>query len=218
MTRPRLVAFAGAVVAVAGAGAVVATALPERGDGGDPMRAKTGRPPVAAVDERLPRSYAVMRRDRNGRDDLPAAAAAALERGGAQGVNVRLARRSAERGSATVYVVPGEDALCAAMVDETGTSLGCEESPARAAETGVSPTTERTTRGVRIFGLVPDGVDSVRVWSRGSDDSRVVAVAGNGYVTEVGLAFEPAAVTYEGPAGWETFPIEYVRGPVEPIE
>lgn len=125
------------------------------------------RQKAEGADPQVREAFAVVRRERQKHDAMPAVLAAAVDDGAQTigGANVRLARRAHAIKDAQAYVVPGNGSVCLA-VDRgpaAGTSVTCNVLPA-VRERGAVTTEAASPIGTdrRVHALVPDGVEFVR--------------------------------------------------------
>jgi hypothetical protein len=175
-----------AVAAIGGLGEQVA----------DPPSAE---PPVDRVDPSVGDLVATVNRPPGAGDEVPPGPAAFVDRMRTQGANIRLSRRSLRRDRLAVFLIPARDGLCYSLVDEqAGASLSCR-SVAELAE-GPAPAGALVQDHAVLYGVVPDGVQSVRVdLASGSAISR--PVEGNAYLVELAADADPVSLSYLAPSG-----------------
>jgi len=122
------------------------------------------------------------------------------------GMNPDLSRRSIGTISASVYIVPGDDHVCAAVALTDSVSVICPETEDIANGVAGPGVLGVGDGAVGVYGLVPDGVQSVTV-ETGESDSDVVNVEGNAYFIAFPAETPLRAVSYTGPSGWVEYPI-----------
>ncbi len=122
------------------------------------------------------------------------------------GLNPDLARRAIGNLTSSVYVVPARAHICASLTDSQGVTVTCPSTDDVAEGKAGPATVAFETGGVAIFGIVPDGVDSVSVQT-GTSDSADVATEDNAYYTVVPPGTQLRTVSYVGPSGPVEFPI-----------
>jgi hypothetical protein len=95
---------------------------------------------------------------------MPLEAVDFVRRTGIAGTNPNLSRRAVANGDYAVFVVPANDAVCLHTVSgEAPASAGGTCGDAAEATNGSVVMAGTTESGVRIAGLVPDGVDHVTI-------------------------------------------------------
>lgn len=165
--------LAGFVATVVVTGSVTAIAQVEEDDPPPP----TAEPQAQSIDSGVAEQVGVLRQPRSADDALPADVAAFLSRIRREGENPSLSRKAVERGRYAVYLVPGNDAVCFALIDPTGgASQSCRtESSLRSGAggpaslmSGCQDTLDSSSAppkctGAMFFDVVPDGVDSVTI-------------------------------------------------------
>jgi hypothetical protein len=194
MRRP-IVKSAALVVAIAslagsaGATEALAPAAPAPPAPADP-HARSAQP-IAAADSAQVALLGVLRRAAQPGDAVSDGVRAHIAQamGPDVGANPSLARRALRTAlGEDLYVVPGRGWVCLAS---SGGAAGC--APTDQIALGYAVTLQRIPSGVRLGGLVPDGVSTVTV--RGAAGESATATAqGNAWRADV--AFEPASVAW----------------------
>lgn len=201
MRRPILkgAALAAAIASIAGsAGATeaLAPAAPAPPAPADPQA--HGSQPIAAADSAQVALLGVLRRDAEPGDAVPDGVRAHIAQALTPdvGANASLARRALRTAlGEDLYVVPGRGWVCLAS---SGGVAGC--APTDQIALGYAVTLQRIPSGLRLGGLVPDGVASVTI--RGAAGESATATAeGNAWRADV--AFEPASVAWSRDRGTE---------------
>lgn len=196
----QLVAAVGALVAVTAVAAVA-----QDGDGtatapGDDVAQ------VTAVEPAAKNAAAVLARSRASGDAIPTDVVDQINAHPRFGMNPGLSRRAIGSLSNSLYLVPANGVVCAVLTIGQGANMSCPETTDLA--TGQSaPTTVGLPGGsIGIYGIVPDGVDVVRV-ATDRPDSGAVKVANNAFFTVVAEGTGLKSVSYSGPSGSVEYPI-----------
>jgi hypothetical protein len=194
--QPLLVAVLGAMI-LGGAGAAVALDIGDDSRLGAPIPATT-TPTPAAVSAELKDHFGIFRSAPTPDDALalgrPAGPAVAEH-----GVALALAQRLATPGTTRAWAVPAGTGLCLLVWEAgaAGPGGGCGTGPEVFSE-GTTSSREAVDGTVETFGLVPDGVQTVRLRFEGGDDTSV-QVTENAYYARTS---RPAiALTFTGPDG-----------------
>lgn len=200
MQRRTLRMLAGAVM-MAAIGAATVTAVAQ--DAPDPFAAKE---PTPAVTADLTRQLSVFQRAREAGDALPQAVVADFASHNATGVNAALSRRALSDGDETLYLVPGDGKICAALVAEDDTATtGCRGA-AETATGAVGAGTSVEGDLVTVSGIVPDSVTSVTV-TLGDGSIKVLKPVNNAYLGRLTTADQPRAIVYHTADGTREFPV-----------
>jgi hypothetical protein len=184
-----LVVAVASLAGVAGASEALAPAAPAPPAPADP-HARDAQP-IAAADAAQTALLGVLRRPGASGEAVPdrvrSHIAAAL--GPDVGANPSLARRALRTAlGEELYVVPGRGWVC--LASSVG-SAGC--TPTDQVAQGYAVTLQRIPSGVRLGGLVPDGVSTVTI--RGAaGESATTSAEGNAWRADV--AFDPASVAW----------------------
>ena len=187
------------VLVVAVSAAAIAT-----DDGSNPP--SDGPSQVTAIEPEAKEAMAVLDEARTTEDGLPAVLAAKMDEHSDWGMNPSLSRLSIGNMTNSLYVIPASGHVCAALTVGEGANLSCPPTADIAAGTARAATVTLETGGIGIYGLVPDGVESVSVQT-GTSDSTAVATQGNAYYTVVPAGTPLRTVGYTGPSGSVEFPI-----------
>ncbi len=191
----RVVAVVAILVALT---AVAATAQ----EGGDPVPPGDATPQVTAIEEAAREAASVLATTRTSGDALPVDIAEHLDENAEFGMNPDLSRR-AVGGTSSVFVIPANGYVCAALTVGPGANLSCQGTDELAAgEVGAS-TVAMDDGGLAIYGIVPDGVDVVAVDA--GADSTEIDVVDNAYLAVVPGGADLETIGYTGPAG----PVEF---------
>lgn len=185
------------LLAVAAAGAVAGD-----DESNPPSR---GHAQVQAVEPDAAQALSVLTEARGAADSLPPEIAARMDRHAPFGMNPALSRVAIGNATSSVYVIPASDHVCAVLTMGEGANLSC---PALedVASGDVAPTTVGLEgRDIAIYGLVPDGVDSVSV--RTAASSIEVETERNAYYTVLPAGTALRTVTYDGPSGLVEFTV-----------
>jgi len=201
MKKRTLQILAGAAVAAA-LGAATVTAVAQEG-APDPFVPKE---PTAAVATDLNRQLGVFQREREAGDALPHAVAADFSKRNVTGVNTELSRRALSDGNETLYLVPADGKICAALVrtDQTA-ATGCREADATArGDVGAGTSVEGDV--VTVTGIVPDDVTAVSV-ALGDGSVKELKPINNAYLGRFTTADQPRTIVYHTADGTREFPV-----------
>lgn len=198
-----------AICAVALATAVAAVAQEDDGTpqspGGDVVQ-------VRAIESTAEQAASVLERPRHSGDELPEEVTERIDADPRFGMNPALSRLAIASPSSSLYVVPANGHVCAALTVGVGASLSCPETVDLAAGRSSAATVVLPGGAIAIYGLVPDGVEAVTVKASraGAEDARV---SGNAYLAVVPGGAELGSVSYDGPSGIVEFPIHDPSAP-----
>ena len=200
------------LLTIASVVAVSATAVATRDDSNPPSDAPSQ---VTEIEPEARDAMAVLNRDRSAGDALPAALAAKMHERSDFGMNPDLSRLSIGNTTNSVYVIPANGHVCASLTVGDGANLTCPPTGDVVAGKAGAATVTLETGGIGIYGLVPDGVDSVSVQT-GSSDSDRLATDRNAYYTVVRPGTPLSSVRYTGPSGPVEFAIYDPASPQSP--
>ena len=182
-------------------GAVGATA--DRDDNNSPS-AQSAQ--VEAIEPEAKDAVGLLEESRGPGDALPNEFKARMDEKADFGLNPDLSRRAIGNMTSSVYVIPARAHICASLTDSEGATVICPSTDEVAEGKSGPATVALDTGGVAIFGIVPDGVDSVSVQT-GISDSVDVATEDNAYYTVLPPGTQLRSVSYVGPSGPVEFPI-----------
>lgn len=165
-----------------------------------------GVPQVTEIESEARDAMAVFERPRGDRDGLSADLAEKMNVHADFGMNPALSRVSIGNLSNSVYVVPARDHVCAVLTVGDGASLSCPPTNAIGSGQAAPATVVLETGDVAVYGIVPDGVDSVTVRT-GTSESTQIEASGNAYYTVIPAGTPLRTVAYVGPSGSVDFPI-----------
>lgn len=194
MTRKVLTVVAASTIAIGGA--LGATAIIVGADEDKPEMKKVALPvAVEQFDPAVANAFSVAERPRQA---IPASQVAITSRAkGADPDAAREARRSPNGG--TVSILPTSDGLCIAST--SGVESDCYEAPQTVTVTAVICAPGLPPDEVEVFGIAPDGIDSVSV-SREDGSSSTAAVQGNIYIYRAAKDLpRPVSVSWKGASG-----------------
>jgi len=160
-----------------------------------------GVPQVQEIEPGAKEAMAVLERGRVVADALPAELAARMDARADFGMNPSLSRLSIGNMTNSVHVIPARDHVCASLTVGEGASVICPSTDDIASGNSAPATVVLTTRDIGIYGIVPDGVESVSVGPTEVD------VDSNAYYTVVPAGTPLGAVSYEGPSGRVEFAV-----------
>jgi hypothetical protein len=184
------------LLAVGAAGAVAA--------GDDNARPSAGHERAQSVDPSAAAAIGLLREQRTSADDMPGQVAARIAANAPFGVNPGLSRLAIGNATSAVYVIPASGHLCASLTVGDGASLTCPSTGDVAGGRAAPVTVTVETGGIAIYGIVPDGVESVTI--RTADSATELATERNAYYTVVPRGTALRSVGYDGPGGQVEFP------------
>jgi hypothetical protein len=165
-----------------------------------------GVPQVNEIEPEAREAMAVFERDRGSADALRDDLATKMDAHADFGMNPALSRVSIGNATSSLYVIPARGRVCAALTVGEGANVTCPPTGDIAAGRAAPATVVLGTGDIAIYGIVPDGVDSVSVQT-GKTGSATVETEGNGYYTVVSAGTPLRTVRYAGPSGGVEFPI-----------
>lgn len=161
---------------------------------------------IREIEPEAKEAMAVFERPRGEGDSLPADLAARIDAHADFGMNPALSRVSIGNLSNSLYVLPARDHVCAVLTIGVGANLTCPTTDAIAAGHAAPATVVLETGGIAVYGIVPDGVDSVAV-ETGTSKSTQIEASNNAYYTVIPAGTALRTVGYTGPRGAVEFPI-----------
>lgn len=122
------------------------------------------------------------------------------------GMNPSLSRLAIGNATHSVYLIPARGHVCASLTVDEGANITCQ--PVEEIASGAAgPATVSIAGGdIAIYGMVPDGVQSVSV-NTGVADSTEIPTENNAYYAVVPAGTPLRTVSYEGPNGQVDFEI-----------
>jgi hypothetical protein len=197
----RYLPFIAIPVALLIAGAVGAGAT---GDDNNPPSADITR--VTSIEPEARQALDVLDEGRGPGDALPEDLSSRMKERASFGMNPALSRRAIGNVTSSVYVIPARDHVCVSLTDSDGATVICPTTDDVVKGT-VEPATVASASGaIAIYGIVPDGVDSISIQIDG-DDSIEVATEDNVYYTVVPSGIALRKVSYVGPSGSVDFKV-----------
>jgi hypothetical protein len=194
-----MMAIAGALLA---AGSVAAIA---HGDEEPPLPGE-GTEQVTTIEGDALGALGVLREERAASDALPEGVVAPLAENARFGMNPALSRLAIGQAMNSVYVIPANGHVCVGLTVGEGIGMTCTPT-ADLADAKASPVAGTVDGGaIAIFGLVPDGVESVTV-DAGASGASEVETTNNAYYTVVEAGTVLRSVSYTGPDGQVDWPI-----------
>lgn len=205
-------------VVVCGAFALIAiTAIADQGGSVAPG---DGVEQVTEVEPEAEEAVSLLEEQRSAADVVPAEVAEMVEEKVDFGTNADLARLAVGNVSHEVFVVPGRDRVCLAFTIEDGASFNCPSTDDIAAGKA-GPTTIALAGGTTgVFGIVPDGVETVALYTDGPGVINV-PIDDNVYYTAVPAGVMVQRLDYTGPGGPVQFNLTdpraaFEEGPEQP--
>ena len=165
-----------------------------------------GVEPVSEIEPAAREAMSVFQR---GRVEADALSPYLAEKLGAQadfGTNPNLSRISIGNATSSLYVIPARGHVCAVLTVGAGANVTCPPTADIANGRAAPATVVNESRDIAIYGVVPDGVESVSV-ETGKTQSAAVRTEHNGYYTVVPAGTPLRTVSYTGPSGSVEFPI-----------
>lgn len=161
---------------------------------------------VTTVEAEAEEAMDVLDTARTSSDEMPSAVAESLDGHARFGMNPDLSREAIDTIANDVYVVPAEDHICASLTVGDGANVSCRPT-ADVAEGDVGASVVTLIGGpIGIYGIVPDGVESVTVHT-GVSASEAVEVQDNAYFTALPEGTPLRKLSYTGPSGAVEFPL-----------
>ncbi|HYI81563.1 MAG TPA: hypothetical protein VEW67_11940 [Thermoleophilaceae bacterium] len=182
-------------------------AIADRDESNPPGAAQ---PQIAEIEAEAKQAMGVLRQRRTAGDALRDDLAVRMDRRASFGLNPALSRLAIKNATHSIYVIPARGHVCVAFTDPVGAGLICPSTNDVAKGNSSPATAALETGGVAIFGVVPDGVDSVSVQTRASESIEVTTER-NAYYTVVPSGTPLRTVSYVGPSGPVEFPISDPR-------
>lgn len=161
---------------------------------------------ITVIQEEASEAMDVLDEERTPSDILPSGMDEALDERLGYGTNPDLTRRSIANLTSSVYVIPGNDYVCFALTADGGASGSCVETDELAAGNAGPSTASLEGEDIAVYGIVPDGTDSITV-ETGVSDADVVEVEGNAYYVVFPADTPMREVHYTGPSGTVNYPI-----------
>lgn len=158
---------------------------------------------VTAIQPEAKESLEVFERGRSRLDALPDEYAERMGRRASFGMNPDLSRRAISNLARSIYVIPARDRVCASLASPLGVATTCPPTD-DLARGEVGGATVALDTGVSVYGLVPDGVDSVSI-ETDEHRSMNVPTEANAYYTVIPLDDRVRSMSYVGPSG----PVEF---------
>lgn len=172
--------------------------------GGDSSPAD-GISPIEAVQPQAEQAMTDSLGDnRQTHDALPSDVANAVSEHPKFGMNPDLSRQLIANTTNSVYAVPADGHVCVALTVGEGATFGCPTTDSIAQGEVGAGTVTLDGGAIGIYGLVPDGVDSITL-NTGTTDTATVPVTENAYYTAVEQGTPLRSIAYTGPSG----PVEY---------
>ena len=165
-----------------------------------------GMPQVTEIEPAALEAMAVFERGRVAADALRDDLASKMDANADFGMNPGLSRVSIGNATSSLYVIPAGGHVCAALTVGEGASMSCPSTDDIAAGRVAPVTVTLETGDIAIYGIVPDGVESLSVRT-GVAASTEVEVEGNGYYTVVPAGTPLRSAAYTGPSGSVEFPL-----------
>lgn len=161
---------------------------------------------ATSIEAEAKAAAAILRRDRAAGDAIRAELAERIDADADFGMNPALSRRAIGGVANSLYLLPATGHVCAALTVADGLTLSCVQTD-RFAAGEVGPGTVLLPDGpVAVWGVVPDGVDSVAL--EAGPESRTVEVTANGYLAVVPAGTPLESVSYTGPSGTVEYAIQ----------
>lgn len=174
------------------------------GDDSNPPSGETAQ--IDSIEPAAKEALDVLHESRGAGDALPTDVAGRMGEDAAYGMNPELSRLSIGNATSSVYVVPARGHVCASLTVGEGANISCPSTADIADGKVGAATVILDTRDIAIYGIVPDGVESVLVQT-GDSSSTEIVTEDNAYYTVVPAGTALRTVSYVGPSGPVEFPI-----------
>jgi len=199
-TRLSVAATAGTLLMVASVATIA------HGDE-EPTPSGQGVTQATTIEQDALDALGVLRVQRTTSDALPEGVAGPLDENARFGMNPDLSRLAIGQATNSVYVIPASDHVCVALTVGEGVGMTCTATE-DVAEGNASPVVGMVNDGsaIAIFGIVPDGVDSVTIGT-GMSSATEIETTNNVYYTAVEAGTALHSVSYSGPNGEVEWPI-----------
>lgn len=175
-------------------------------DGDDSNPPSAGIAQITTIEPEAKDALEVLDESRASSDALPDQVADKMDEEADFGMNPDLSRLSIGNATSSVYVIPARDRVCASITVGQGANITCPSTEDVADGKVGAATVVLETGGIAIYGLVPDGVESVSVQT-GTSASTELATEDNAYYTVVSPGTPLRTISYVGPSGPVEFPI-----------
>jgi hypothetical protein len=186
------------LVTVGGAGGAIAAS-------DDDTRPSVGYERIPEVQPDAQAALAVLTTKRTASDGMPRQVAERMAADAPFGMNPALSRLAIGNATNSVYVIPANRHVCASLTVGEGANLICPSTDDVASGKAGAATVTIETGGIAVYGLVPDGVESVTVRTAGATSR--LATERNAYYTVVPRGTVLHTVGYDGPSGPVEFPV-----------
>jgi hypothetical protein len=183
---------------------IAVTAVAAATDG--PQPPGEGVPQVTSVEPAAKNAASLLARSREQGDALPPDIGERINRHVRFGVNPGLSRRAIAGVSNSVYVLPGRGVVCSALTVGQGANMTCAETADLAAGQTGAATVVLPGGAIAIYGIVPDGIDSVTIVT-GEPGAGVTKVVANAFLRVVPQGTKLSSMRYTGPSGQVEYPI-----------
>jgi hypothetical protein len=212
MTKNRRITLVLAVAALLTGGVAVASA----DDHGGATRPGTDVEQVSAIDPAVAETMSALAGSRRSADAMPEDIANRLDGRPLFGMNPDLSRLAVGNASNSLYLVPADGHVCAALTVGDGANYSCRRISTIADGSSGAATVLLETGDIGVYGMVPDSVDSVTLQT-GVSNTAQVDVSENAYYTVVDAGTPLGSVGYAGPSGHVEFPIHDPALPGESV-
>lgn len=185
--------------------ALAISAIAQAGGDVAPAPDGEGAAQVTAVEPAAADAVAALEDPRTASDEMPADIEAQIDEHADFGMNPALARR-AVGGTSSVFLVPADGHVCAAVTHGDHATAMCPETDDIASGRSAPGTMSLAGQDIGVYGIVPDGVGSVTL-RYGDGESRSVEVSNNAYLAVLPAGTPVGKVSYDGPSGPVSFSI-----------
>lgn len=186
--------------------ALAATSVAAIADDDNGARPGAGTAQVTSIQPAAKQAMALLGRERTAVDTISNDLASNIDARPDFGMNPSLSRLAIGNASSSVYVIPADGHVCAALTVGAGGSSSCSPTE-RVADGKAGPTTVTLENGgIAIYGVVPNGVERIAVGA-GRGESVEVGVTNNAYYTVLPAGTPLHQLGYTGPSGPVAFPI-----------
>lgn len=162
-------------------------------------------PQVEAIESEARESLSVLETSRDSFDAMPADIATKVDEHADFGMNPHLSRLVIANTTVSLYLIPARGHVCLSLTVGQGAGFSCRATDEVAQGKVGAATATVDGDGIAIYGLVPDGVESISVQTA-APRSIEIPTENNAYYTVFPAGTPVRTVSYVGPSG----PVEYL--------
>jgi len=189
------------ILTIVGLSAIASVSVADRDDSNPPG---SDVPQVAAIESDAKDALSVLETSRDTLDSMASDVEAKIDEYADFGMNPHLSRLLIANTTNSLYVIPARDHVCASLTIGQGAAFSCPATDDLAQGKAGAATATVEGGGIAIYGLVPDGVESISIQTDATTSTEI-ATEKNGYYTVLPAGTPVRTVRYVGPSG----PVEY---------